>query len=77
LEGGIRNRADLHLAGCLPYLWRSVKWEEVYLKEYATVLEAREGLGNYFQFYNYERRHQSLNYKTPAEIYFGKEGNLT
>jgi putative transposase len=58
-------------------LWRSVKWEDVYLKDYATVLEARVGIGNYFQFYNYERKHQSLNYKTPAEIYFGKEDNLT
>ena len=58
-------------------LWRSVKWEEVYLKEYATVLEARTGIGNYFHFYNYERKHQSHNYKTPAEIYFGKEENLT
>ncbi len=58
-------------------LWRSVKWEEVYLKEYATVLEARSGIGKYFQFYNYERKHQSLNYQTPAEIYFRKEENLT
>ena len=48
-------------------LWRSVKWEEVYLKENATVLEARTGIGNYMKFYNYERKHQSLNYKTPAE----------
>lgn len=51
-------------------LWRSVKYEEVYLKEYATVLEAKESIGKYFEFYNYERKHQSLNYKTPAEIYF-------
>lgn len=57
-------------------LWRSVKYEEVYLKEYATVFEAKEGIGKYFQFYNYERKHQSHNYKTPAEIYFGKEKNL-
>lgn len=51
-------------------LWRTVKYEEVYLKDYTTVLEARENIGNYFTFYNYERRHQSLGYKTPAEIYF-------
>jgi putative transposase len=50
--------------------WRSLKYEEVYLKEYATVLEARENIDEYIQFYNYERKHQSLNYKTPAEIYF-------
>ncbi len=58
-------------------LWRSVKWEDVYLKDYATVLEARKGIGDYLKFYNYERKHQSLNYKTPAEIYFGKEKYLT
>ena len=57
-------------------LWRSLKYEEVYLKEYATVLDAKENIGNYFKFYNYERKHQALNYKTPAEIYFRKEGNL-
>lgn len=57
-------------------LWRSVKYEEVYLKDYATVLEAKENIGNYFNFYNYERHHQSLNYKTPAEIYFERRKNL-
>lgn len=46
-------------------LWRSVKYEEVYLKDYQTVLEARDGLKQYFRFYNYERYHQSLNYQTP------------
>jgi putative transposase len=57
-------------------LWRSVKYEEVYLREYVTVLEAKENIGAYMKFYNYERKHQSLNYKTPAEIYFGKEKSL-
>lgn len=57
-------------------LWRSVKYEEVYLKDYATVLEAKENIGAYFKFYNYERKHQSHKYKTPAEIYFRKEENL-
>ena len=51
-------------------LWRSVKYEEVYLKNYATPLEALKGLKDYFHFYNYTRPHQSLNYKTPAQIYF-------
>lgn len=51
-------------------LWRSVKYEEVYLKDYTTVLEAKENLNEYFNFYNYERKHQSLNRKTPAQIYF-------
>ncbi len=51
-------------------LWKSVKYEEVYLKSYGTVQEARDSLRNYFDFYNNRRPHQSLNYKTPAEIYF-------
>ena len=50
-------------------LWRSVKQEEVYLKEYADVWEAEESLIKYCYFYNYERPHQSLNYQTPFEIY--------
>ena len=52
-------------------LWRSVKYEEVYLNDYTTVSEARQGIGNYMDFYNQERPHQSLHYKTPAEVYFG------
>ena len=50
-------------------LWRSVKYEEVYLKEYETVSDLREGLGKYFWYYNHERPHQSLGYATPAEAY--------
>ena len=50
-------------------LWRSLKYEEVYLKDYQLVSEARTGIGNYFHFYNYERLHQSLGYQTPAAIY--------
>jgi len=50
-------------------LWRSVKYEEVYLKDYQTVAEAMLGLGRYFEFYNNERPHQSLDYRTPAEVY--------
>ena len=52
-------------------LWRTVKYEEVYLKEYATPREAQQGLRRYFDFYNQKRLHQALNYRTPAEIYFG------
>ncbi|MQY59355.1 MAG: transposase, partial [Clostridia bacterium] len=51
-------------------LWRSVKYEEVYLNDYTRVSEAKQGIGNYIAFYNQERPHQSLNYKTPAEMYF-------
>ena len=53
-------------------LWRTVKYEDIYLKHYATVLETYRGLKEYFYFYNYSRPHQSLRYKTPAEIYFDK-----
>jgi putative transposase len=50
-------------------LWRSLKYEEVYLKDYASVPEARAGIAGYFQFYNHQRLHQSLDYRTPAAIY--------
>jgi len=50
-------------------LWRSVKYEEVYLQEYNTVREARQGLQRYFGFYNDERLHQALGYRTPAAVY--------
>jgi putative transposase len=53
-------------------LWRTVKYEEVYLKDYVDVLEAVSNLKSYFTFYNHERPHQSLGYQTPAAIYFGK-----
>jgi len=52
-------------------LWRSVKYEEVYLKAYDSVAEARAGIGTYFEFYNSERRHQSLNRQTPDQLYLG------
>ena len=57
-------------------LWRSVKYEEVYLHSYNTVKEAKAGLARYFQFYNTERLHQSLDYKTPSEVYFGNRTEL-
>ena len=50
-------------------LWRSVKYEEVYLKAYQDGRDARIGLGNYFRFYNTERPHQALGYRTPAKVY--------
>lgn len=51
-------------------LWRSVKYEDIYIKKYESVRALRAGLEGYFQLYNYERPHQSLAYATPAEIYF-------
>ena len=52
-------------------LWRSVKYEKVYVNDWQQVSEARTGLGEYFAFYNQERPHQSLGNKSPAEVYFG------
>ena len=58
-------------------LWRAVKYEEVYLKDYVEVPEAIEGIGGYFRFYNNERPHQALSYLTPAEVHFNRGGELT
>lgn len=52
-------------------LWRTVKYEDIYLKEYETVAELLAGLKAYFHYYNHERPHSSLSDKTPAEAYFG------
>ena len=57
-------------------LWRSVKYEEVYLKAYDTVMAARRSLGNYFEFYNTERRHQALDRRTPDSVYFNDAAKL-
>ncbi len=51
-------------------LWRSVKYEDIYIKEYVTVAALFAGLGNYFHLYNYERPHQSLDYRVPADVHF-------
>lgn len=51
-------------------LWRTVKYEEVYLHDYETYREAEISISNYFQSYNHKRLHQALGYKTPAEIYY-------
>ena len=50
-------------------LWRSTKYEEVYLKEYNTIDDARRGLAAYFSFYNHIRPHQALDYLTPAFVH--------
>lgn len=51
-------------------LWRTVKYENVYLQDYGSPREARVGIGAYLEFYNHRRPHQSLEYRTPAEVYF-------
>lgn len=53
--------------------WRSVKWEEVYLYEPVSYLELQEKINAYIKFYNHERPHQSINYKTPSECHFDLE----
>jgi putative transposase len=50
-------------------LWRSLKYEDIYLKDYEQVDDLHKGLGHYFEFYNYRRRHQALEYETPYEVY--------
>jgi putative transposase len=58
-------------------LWRSVKYEEVYLREYREVKDAREGLARYFDFYNRERPHSALRNQTPHEVYFPQQGSFS
>jgi putative transposase len=55
-------------------LWRTVKYEDIYLKDYTDVPMLIGGLGDYFDFYNRERSHQSLGYRTPAGVYYAREG---
>ena len=52
-------------------LWRSVKYEEVYIKDYQSVADAVSNLRAYFTLYNHERLHQALDYRTPAQVYLG------
>lgn len=53
-------------------LWRTVKYENIYIKSYSDIQEVRLGLEEYFHFYNNERIHSSLNDLTPREVYFNK-----
>jgi len=57
-------------------LWRSVKYEEVYLHDYQTVPAAKAQLSDYFEFYNTERPHEGLGYRTPQEVYYGMRAAL-
>jgi putative transposase len=50
-------------------LWRSLKYEEIYLRAYQNVAEARHGIASYFNFYNHERLHQALNYRAPRQVF--------
>jgi putative transposase len=51
-------------------LWRSLKYEDVYIRDYSSVVDLEKGLERYFDYYNHARPHQSLGYKVPAEIHF-------
>jgi hypothetical protein len=55
-------------------LWRSLKYEEVYLHAYETVAEAKAGIGSWISFYNVSRSHQALGYRTPTEVFAGGAG---
>ena len=57
-------------------LWRSVKYEEVYIRGYENPRGARQSLGRYFEYYNHERPHQALGYRTPYEVYQDKEPSV-
>jgi len=57
--------------------WRSVKYEEVYLRAYTNGTDARTSLNRYFRIYNAVRSHQSLDYRTPDEAYFGELATAT
>jgi putative transposase len=58
-------------------LWRSLKYEDIYIKDYQTVIKLSAGLDSYFRFYNNERPHQSLDDRTPAMVYYGYEYQRT
>ena len=58
-------------------LWRTLKYQDIYIKDYQTVMALQAGLDEYFQFYNNERPHQSLEEKTPSMVYYGYEYQRT
>jgi len=58
-------------------LWRTLKYQDIYIKDYQTVMELSVGLDAYFKFYNYERPHQSLGARTPARVYYSYEYQRT
>lgn len=58
-------------------LWRSLKYEEVYLKDYSTPREARQSIGAYFEYYNQRRPHQALDYQTPEAVYLSTDASHT
>jgi len=58
-------------------LWRTLKYENIYLSSYGNIEEARKGIGEYLEFYNTKRKHQALGYRTPEEVYFESQGSIS
>jgi putative transposase len=77
IKGSMDGRGRVYDNIFVERLWRSVKYEEVYLHDYETVPEARSRLSDYFAFYNEERPHEAMGYRTPHEVYFGTPAVLT
>ena len=76
-ESAWTGRADIQTNLFIERLWRSLKYEEVYLKAYTGGRDARIGIGEYFRFYNTERPHQALEYQTPAEVFISNNHVVT
>lgn len=66
MDGKGSYRDNIHIER----LWRTIKYEEIYLNDYKNIPEAEDNIKSYIKFYNYERPHQSLSYLTPAEVYY-------
>lgn len=71
MDGKGRYLDNIHIER----FWRSIKYEEVYLKSYDSIIEARQSIGAYIEFYNSLRPHQALGYKTPNQVYEGERNN--
>ncbi len=67
----MKKRGRKQYSAFIERLWRSVKYEEVFIHDYMGMPDAAAALARYFGFYNRERSHQALGYRTPAAVYFG------
>ena len=68
-----RHNADMRSMSFIERLWRSVKYEEIYLKEYSSAKDLRQNLKRYFDFYNHDRPHQSHDGRPPMEVHLGQK----
>jgi putative transposase len=76
IKVSVDGRARVYDNIFLERLWWTVKYEEIYLHEYRTVAEVRAHLSEYFRFYNEQRLHETLGYRTPHEVYFRTTSRL-